>query len=391
MRILYFSRSYTVHDRNFLEKLASRHEVGYLRLDGGDSATEFRSLPEAVLPLNMAGGTTSTDPAELVRLMPEVERLISGFGPDILLAGPIQGPTLLAALSGFHPLAAMSWGSDVLLKAKSSSLMEWATTKALSATDLLVCDCQAVRKQASQYADFSGDRAVVFPWGVELDRFSPSGDANPIRTELGWEDKLVLLSTRSFEPVYAIDVLLKAFAIAREQAPELRLLLAGDGSLAGQVDRLVDALGLAGAVHRLGRVGHDRLPALFRVADVYVSCSFSDGSSVSLLEAMASGLPAVVSALESNAEWVDQGVNGWLAEPGNVAMFADGLVRAANLEPGEFKTMGKANRAVAESRADWHKNIGKLFMAYERLVPFSPENAVNTETAKHGALGMSRS
>ena len=67
----------------------------------------------------------------------------------------------------------------------------------------------------------------------------------------------------------------------------------------------------------------------FRAADAYVSCAQSDGTSVSLLEAMATGLPAVATDIPSNREWVVDGQNGWLATDASAEEFADPFLRAA--------------------------------------------------------------
>ena len=70
-------------------------------------------------------------------------------------------------------------------------------------------------------------------------------------------------------------------------------------------------------------ISQERLPDYFRAADLYVSCSLSDGSSVSLFEAMATGLPVVVTEAPGNHEWVLTSDNGWLAAPGDAGCRKD--------------------------------------------------------------------
>src|SRR5207244_9134549 len=105
----------------------------------------------------------------------------------------------------------------------------------------------------------------------------------------------------------------------------------------------------------------------FRAVDLYVSCSLSDGSSVSLLEAMATGLPVVVSDTPGNREWVVSGKNGWLAPVGDADAFAGHLITSIRSGSSARARISQANRGIAERRADWSRNSGQLRPAYERL------------------------
>ena len=72
-----------------------------------------------------------------------------------------------------------------------------------------------------------------------------------------------------------------------------------------------------------GQVSQRDLPRWYHKADLYISPSHIDGSSVSLMEALACGLPALVSDIPANREWVSEGVNGWLFPDGNADILAD--------------------------------------------------------------------
>jgi glycosyltransferase involved in cell wall biosynthesis len=109
------------------------------------------------------------------------------------------------------------------------------------------------------------------------------------------------------------------------------------------------------------------MPKWFRAADTYVSCTQSDGTSISLLEAMATGLPVVVTDIPSNREWVAEGQNGWLAPAGSAEEFANRLLRAARLKPEDRKLFSERNQRIVEERADWDRNFPKLLDMYQRL------------------------
>ena len=117
-------------------------------------------------------------------------------------------------------------------------------------------------------------------------------------------------------------------------------------------------------VQFVGQVNQDKLPAYYQASDLYVSASHSDGSSVSMMEALASGLPALVSDIPGNREWIDGTDAGWLFPGGDADALANGLINAVKNRK-ELDVNGKAARKLAEERASWPKNSEKLMDAYQ--------------------------
>jgi glycosyltransferase involved in cell wall biosynthesis len=368
VRILYFSRGYTPHDYRFLTSLAGAgYEVSFLRLERSGRQIEDRSLPPAVEQLSWRGGSEPFRWRDLPGLLSSLRGVIRRVRPDILHAGPIQTVAFPAALSGFRPLVSMSWGSDLLKDADRSRWYRWVTRYTLRHSTVLVGDNPAVRAKAISFG-FPDERVFTFPWGIDLDQFTPSGegsaqDVPDLRSRLGWQEKFVVLSLRSWEPVYGVDVLLRGFALAAEQAPELRLLLLGGGSQAGLVHRLIQDLGLQQQVYLGGQVRQQDLPRFYQAADLYVSAAHSDGSSVSLMEALGCGLPALVTDIPSNREWVGEGVHGWLFPDNREDVLAERILDAIR-NPGLLAAMRLNARARAEAGADWRKNFQELGRAY---------------------------
>ena len=370
MRILYFTRDYTPHDHRFLSSLAeSGQEVYYLRLERSGRQLEDRPLPIAVQQVTWSGGQGPFRWRDLPRLVRELRGILNRLNPDVIHAGPLQTVAFIAALAGARPLVSMSWGSDLLKDADRSWVYRWITRWTLGRSNVLVGDCRAVQQKAALYG-FPEERTFIFPWGIDLQRFAPSNGAEPaqgydLRARLGWQNQFVVLSLRSWEPVYGIDVMLRGFARAAQEAPELRLLLLGGGSLAGMVQRMIEDHGLRERVYLGGQVTQSSLPDLYRAADLYVSASHSDGSSVSLMEALGSGLPVLVTGIPSNHEWITQGEQGWLFPDNDDQALANGILQAARQRE-RLAEMRIQSRARAEERADWEKNFQVLLQAYQR-------------------------
>ena len=110
-----------------------------------------------------------------------------------------------------------------------------------------------------------------------------------------------------------------------------------------------------------GQVRQDDLPDYYCSADLYVSASHSDGSSVSLMEALASGLPAIVSDIPGNREWITPGEQGWLFPDGDDEALASLILQAYRSAPLPALS---SRRQLAEQRADWPRNF-KTIEAYQ--------------------------
>jgi glycosyltransferase involved in cell wall biosynthesis len=172
--------------------------------------------------------------------------------------------------------------------------------------------------------------------------------------------------------LYGVETIARAFVLAAQQRPELRLVMLGNGSQAGRLRQILSAVEKLpqddqANVHRVltpGQIGYADLPRYYRSADLYLSASYSDGASISLLEAMACGCPALVSDIPGNREWVTPGENGWLFPPGDANALAQAILHAVE-QRSELPRMGAAARRTAEARADWNQNFPQLLRAYQ--------------------------
>jgi glycosyltransferase involved in cell wall biosynthesis len=119
-------------------------------------------------------------------------------------------------------------------------------------------------------------------------------------------------------------------------------------------------------VHFGGHVTQANLPRWYHLADLYISPSHVDGSSVTMMEALASGLPCLVSDIPGNREWIEEGVNGWLFRDGDVDDLTEKILNAIKNRK-SFDKIGEAARKTAEQKADWKKNFGKLLETYQKI------------------------
>lgn len=365
MRILYFTRDYTTHDHRFLTALAkTEHKVAYLRLERGEHPMEDRPLPTEIELVLWKGGRKPVSLRDGPALLLNLKQVIRQIKPDLVLAGPLQRTALLTALAGFRPLVSMSWGYDLIQDAGRNFLWRWATRYTLKRSAVMVGDCETVRQLARSHG-MPNERIVTFPWGIDLEHFSPLTSEKP--GALGSRNHpFTLLSTRSWEPVYGVDVIARAFVKAAQQMPELRLVMLGNGSQAPELRKIFSRAGLLSEedsrVLFPGTVSYAELPRYYRSANLYVAATHSDGTSISLLEALACGLPALVSDIPGNREWVTSGEQGWLFPEGDAQALAQAILEAAS-QRARLVKMGDKARQLAQKRADWNKNFGQLLHA----------------------------
>lgn len=140
------------------------------------------------------------------------------------------------------------------------------------------------------------DRIIYIPNGVNTKQFRPVPDKRPLRKKFGIpEDDIVLLSVGRLTPAKQPHVMIEAFSYLEEELNNVTLCIAGEGELLEATKDLTEKLGLRKVLF-LGYVDHDRdLPGLYACADYYIMTSKYEGTPLTLLEAMASGLPCIVS------------------------------------------------------------------------------------------------
>lgn len=365
MRVVYLSDNRSSHNRRFLEQLsAAGHQLWFL--DITTNLPEPLWLPPEVKMVKLESVVSrEAEPTKMRTLLSEFVAILERLQPDLVHAGPVQSCGYLAALAGWHPLLVMSWGSDMLLNANRDVEWKQATDVALRALDGFFCDCNAVRAAARDFVSLREDQVVQFPWGIRRGSFAPTGPLPDLYQPR--EDTIRLISARSWEPLYDVDVLLSAFRLAHRTEPRLRLLLLGSGSMARLVSARIDEYRLRDFVITPGQVQGYELAKWFRAGNIYVSCAKSDGTSVSLLEAMATGLPVVVTDHDANREWITEGQNGWLASAGDSDQFAEKILQAAALTSAQRELISLRNRQIVRDRADWDRNFPRLLMMYDHL------------------------
>jgi len=200
-------------------------------------------------------------------------------------------------------------------------------------------------------------KVTTRPMGVDLRAFGP-GDS---------PRGLTVASTRNLLPLYRVGDLVRAVAALKKEIGGLEVVIAGEGSQRPELEELARGEGgPAGTVRFTGQISGDEVANLLAHSRVYVSTSPVEGSSVSLLEALASACVPVVADIPPNREWVTHGENGLLFEPGNSGELEACLKRA--LTDDELLARSAAQGpATASAKGSWQGQIEILDGMYREL------------------------
>jgi glycosyltransferase involved in cell wall biosynthesis len=200
-----------------------------------------------------------------------------------------------------------------------------------------------------------GIEAEIVPNVVDLVRFTPATPRVPGQH---------MVVTRNLEKIYDISTALRVLATVRHRYPAARLTVAGSGPELDALKRLADELGVAQAVRFTGRLDNERVAQLYREADVLLNPSTVDNMPVSLLEAMASGVPIVSTDVGGIPYLVEHGRTALLVAPRDPEAMAAAVLRVFDddrLRDGLVQSGLQACRAYT-----WDCVRPVLFAAYAR-------------------------
>jgi glycosyltransferase involved in cell wall biosynthesis len=231
--------------------------------------------------------------------------------------------------------------------------------------DAVTACCRFSAEGLSRTDGFAGRRIEIIENGIEVDRYSPAPDKAGLKHTLGLEpDRKYIIHVARHHPVKDQPTLLRGFAAALPDLVGVDLLMVGDGPLRADLEDLAVDLRVPDRVKFLG-IRSD-IPDLMRAADAFALTSVSEAASLTLLEAMASGLPVVVTNVGGNPEIVRHEREGLLFPRGDAAGCAAAFRRLFN-EPGLRATLGAASQTRARERYRLDRTVEEYYRLYERL------------------------
>ena len=171
-----------------------------------------------------------------------------------------------------------------------------------------------------------------------------------------------LLVARNLEPLYDNTTALRAFVRIRQQHPEARLTIAGSGPEREALEQFARSLNIADAVTFAGRVENAEMPALYRTVHIALNPSLADNMPISILEALASGVPVVSTNVGGVPFLVEHEKTALLVPPGDADAMADACLRILSDTQLTQKLITAGQELVREFA--WNQVRGRLFKVY---------------------------
>jgi glycosyltransferase involved in cell wall biosynthesis len=236
----------------------------------------------------------------------------------------------------------------------------------LFGADLIVTDSEFSRRQLLEEMQVPAEKVGVVYCGIGP-QFVPQPRDEALLAHLGLTGKQVLLSLGLLIPRKNLGFLLKVFAhVVARCGNRVRLVLAGSGPEEARLRKQARALGVAGQVVFTGYVPEADKVRYYNLADVFVQTSKLEGFGLVVAEAMACGVPVVVSRVGSLPEVVADGVTGYLCELDDVGTFAASIMRLLDDDSLRHQ-MGQAAQVQARQRFDWDEAARSVGVLYENL------------------------
>ena len=245
-------------------------------------------------------------------------------------------------------------------------LQRWLDRRAAARTDLVVAVSNRLRDYLARTVEVDDAKLRVVHNAVDTAAFAPGAAPADLRAQLGIPaDALVIGSVGRLEAVKAYERLIDAAAALRGRlARPLAVVICGEGSRRAELRARAERLGVGDLVRLPGWT--DQPVRFYRLLDVFVLCSRSEGESVSLMEAMACGIAPVVTDVGANAEIVGEELRAQVVPADRPEALPD--VIAATLDAPPHAGLG----AAARRRAAGCYGLDAMIAAYERLYRGEP-------------------
>src|SRR5574341_952320 len=354
MKILFLADARSIHIKRWIDFFSQRgHKVWLISLE----PVENINCEHFFIPYKVKSGFL-----KYFLAVSKIKKISEKLEPNIISAHFVPNYGWIGARLNKRPLVVTSWGSDILISARKSFWHKKRAQYILKRADLVTSDSNYLSSEIIKLK-IQENKILTYPMGVSAEFIC----VHQTKT-LQNKNNFKTISIRQLEPIYNLSLLIQAIPYCLKKTDkQIEFLIGGEGSEKASLVKLANNLNLKDKVRFLGKVSQDELLQIFQTADIYISTSLSDSSSVSLLEAMACGLVPIVTDIPGNREWIKDGENGYLVPVDRPEVLAEKIVEVVeNFE--KYEDWLEKNSELVKGRANLEENLKKIEQKFLELV-----------------------
>ena len=274
----------------------------------------------------------------------EINQIIKKIKPDLINAHYLTSYGFIGALLKRKsiPLVLSVHGDDIVITPKKNIFYRLATIFTLKKSDHIFSVAQHMTNEIFKYVKLASNRVSTLQYGVDLQR---------IASYHSDERDINFISTRNLYPNSNIDIIIKSFEkYVRNSDSRATLYITGCGYLDSFFKEYIKANSLSKNIVMTGHLSQEELFKLLGRSKYFISLTNSDGTSLSLLEAIAAGCIPIVSDIEANRYWIRHGESGYISK-----INIDSLFNMLNIVIYDSRMLNNAKAKITKE-ADYTKN-----------------------------------
>ena len=354
MKVCFLGDAGSIHIRRWVEFFRDQgHLVSLISFRDYDiNGVDVRFVGNKI-NINESGGNI-----EYIKKIFQIRRIIKEINPDIVNAHYLTSYGLIAAIIKDRPLVVSTWGSDILVAPKKNSIYKKITQYVLKKSNLVTSDSDFMSKEIERLG-CSNEKIITAPMGIEKEIFN-SINRNNI-------NDATFLSMRTLCDNSNIDLIIKAFALIAKEYKDSKLVITNSGEKEDELKELINRLELNSSVELLGFIDRETVAQLLKDKYIYISIPTSDSTSVTLLEAMASGIFPIVSDLPANSEWITDNRNGLILKSMDEKELYKLMKKALDNEK-LVSDSRELNKNIIDEKAIWKNNMNFIIKSYRGVL-----------------------
>ncbi|MCI0512790.1 glycosyltransferase family 4 protein [candidate division KSB1 bacterium] len=291
----------------------------------------------------------------------EVRRIIRQVKPDILHALYTTNFGFIGARSAFHPLVISAFGTDVLPTPRKTLFHKIITKYALKTADLIVSVAPYLTPKITRMKINPG-RVLNFQYYLDWSQFYPTNHKSLVKPA-----RYTVLSTGNWDGTTNLEAIVTAIPEVLKQHPNVWFIFLGNEPTNTRLNTLARKLQVSDHVALPGLQAHLNMPQYYRLADIYISNSLTNGIPQALFEAMACGAFPIISEPTADPAWIEDGVNGFCVQPDAPTLIAQKIIAAIDSPALRQEAMQK-NIEKIKKLTSFEKNLERLEYYYFCLV-----------------------